>query len=168
MVENTAVRIDPIAPRTFMRLKSWLPLQAGALAPITLDGKRLPHQIGSVSGADTRVLCVRPDEWLLISTQSSATVYEQIVAQAAQQSLAVVDLSDGYGAFSIRGLKAREVLSKSCGLDLHPQSFPQGRCARTRFAQIPIILECIGAQDAFEITAARSYLQYLEDWLKVD
>jgi sarcosine oxidase subunit gamma len=66
----------------------------------------------------------------------------------------------------VRGSAARELLSKGCGLDLHPESFPAGHCARARFAQIPVVIECLEEPPRFEMTVARSYLQYLQSWLE--
>jgi sarcosine oxidase subunit gamma len=57
------------------------------------------------------------------------------------------------------------LLSKGCGLDLHPRSFPAGRCARTRFAQIPVVLDCPDEDSRFDMYAGRSYRQYLHEWL---
>jgi hypothetical protein len=55
--------------------------------------------------------------------------------------------------------------SKSCGLDLHPRTFPVGRCARTRFAQILVTIDCFDDTPRFELHLARSYAQYLDAWI---
>jgi hypothetical protein len=34
-----------------------------------------------------------------------------------------------------------------------------------RFAQIPVIIDCLDEPPRFELTVARSYLQYLRFWL---
>jgi sarcosine oxidase subunit gamma len=57
------------------------------------------------------------------------------------------------------------VLSKSCGLDFHPRRFALGHCARTRFAQIPVLIDCVDALPRFELYVQKSYSHYLEDWL---
>jgi heterotetrameric sarcosine oxidase gamma subunit len=56
------------------------------------------------------------------------------------------------------------VLAKGRGLDLHPCVFPEGACARTRFAQIPVALDHRGA-DQFELYVGWSYLAYLQGWV---
>jgi sarcosine oxidase subunit gamma len=60
---------------------------------------------------------------------------------------------------------ARELLSKGCGLDLHPRFFAPDQCARTRFAQIPVVIDCLNGPSRFELYVARSHLSYLHSWL---
>jgi len=81
------------------------------------------------------------------------------------QNLALVDLTDGLVVFEVSGSAARDVLSKSCGLNFHPRRFCTGHCARSRFAQIPVVIDCTQDSGVFELYAPRSYAQYLKDWL---
>jgi sarcosine oxidase subunit gamma len=84
---------------------------------------------------------------------------------AAAQSLALVDLTAGLVVFEVSGSAVREILAKSCGLNFHPRRFGPGHCARTRFAQIPVVIDCIQDPGIFELYAPRSYLHYLKDWV---
>jgi sarcosine oxidase subunit gamma len=67
-----------------------------------------------------------------------------------------VDYSDRLAVIEVRGTAARALLSKGCGLDLSDRAFPARYCARTRFAQLAVILECLD-DSRFELTVARSY-----------
>ena len=158
MPDSAALQLTLRRERVMLSVKSWLPEHANGGRRARLAGAELPSQVGAVSLARARALCLAPNEWLIVSPDAS-------VPGMAEQGLALVDVSDALAVLEIRGAAAREALSRGCGLDLHPEAFPAGRCARTRFAQIAIILECLGPQEAFELTAARSYLQYLRDWL---
>ena len=129
------IQITTLADRTVLRLKSWLPTPP--------------------AGLPARTLCIGPGDWLIVSSGSSAP-------EISGSGLALVDLSDGLVALAVSGPAAREVLSKGCGLDLH--RFAAGKCTRTRFAQIPVVLECLD-ETRFELHVARSYLHYLRAWL---
>jgi sarcosine oxidase subunit gamma len=61
---------------------------------------------------------------------------------------------------------ARDVLSMGCGLDLHAKSFPVGSASRTRFAQLPVVLECTSSGPQYEVYVGASYLPYLKAWIE--
>lgn len=152
-----------------LEIRSWRPEQANAneQQPITFLGHALPREVGAVVPGSIRILCLAPSEWLLVSDEQAASnIMEQAGADLAAQGAILVDTSDGLGVLSLRGAMARDVLSKGCGLDLRPRSFPAGRCARTRFAQMPMIIDHIDDSTGFRLYVARSYLRYLADWLE--
>lgn len=148
---------------TALRMKSWLPEHRRGTQPIQLGELALPRRPGATLTGAIRVLCLAPGEWLILADAPS----EQLRAQlqpSLQQGLTFTDWSDAFATFVVEGSLARTLLSKGCGLDMDPQSFPAGRCARTRFAQLPVILEC-RSESTFELAAARSYSNYLHEWL---
>jgi sarcosine oxidase subunit gamma len=162
-ISDSGLRIDPLHRRSVLRLKSWL--QAPE-QPATFDGQALPAQVGATTAGATRMLCSGPGEWLILSDEhDGASLVERLEADLWKQSLTLVDLSDALVGLAIRGSCARDVLSKGCGLDLHPDSFPPGRCASTRLAQLPVTLEHRADPPRFELTVARSYARYLREWL---
>jgi heterotetrameric sarcosine oxidase gamma subunit len=57
------------------------------------------------------------------------------------------------------------MLSKVCALDFERPAFAAGQCARTRFAQIQLIIDCIEDPGTFDLYVGRSCLRYLIDWL---
>jgi sarcosine oxidase subunit gamma len=163
---TAAVQINPIRGRTVLRLKSWLREHITGGKPVVLAGQELPSQVGRTLSGRARVLSIGPGEWLIVSDEHQAlNVREPIEHDLSEQGLALVDLTGGLVAIDVRGSVAREVLSKGGGLDFHPRSFPAGQCARTRFAQIPLIVECVDEPIRFELTVPRSYCDYLHAWL---
>jgi sarcosine oxidase subunit gamma len=149
-----------------MRLTSWLPEYRNGKKRGTIDGPELPSEVGATVSGGMHVLCMGPAEWLIVSTERAAcTLRERIEPGLARQGLVLVDLSDGLAGLAVQGVAARDLLSKGCGLDFHPRIFPAGQCARTRFAQIPIIIDCLDEPPRFELYVARSYLHYLHAWL---
>jgi sarcosine oxidase, subunit gamma len=166
MDEAAAVRIDTMSGRAALRLRSWTPEHTGSARAVTLDGSELPSQVGATSSRQMRVLCLGPADWLIVGEGlNAAHIYERVAAEVRRQELVLVDQSQGLAILRVQGRAARELLSKGCGLDLHVRSFPFGRCARTRFAQIPVVIDCVGESDLFELYFARSYLAHLRSWL---
>jgi sarcosine oxidase subunit gamma len=90
---------------------------------------------------------------------------EHTARDLRSQGHASVDVTDGIAVLEVQGRATRALLSKGCGLDFHPQSFPTARCARTRFAKITLVIECVDQSPRFYLYVARSYLHYLRAWL---
>jgi sarcosine oxidase subunit gamma len=164
--EGAAVQIGLVMGLTFMRLKSWLPESTTSDKPIVLPGGELSSKVGAILSGSMRVLCLGPGEWLIVSHEHhAASIRKDIELYLPRSGLSLVDLSDGLATLEVQGAPTRDLLAKGCGLDLHPLSFPPGRCARTRFAQVPVVMECRNEPSRFELTVARSYLRYLHAWL---
>ncbi len=158
------VRVSRSQWITALRMKSWLPEHRRGAEPIQLGELLLPRRVGATSTGTIRVLCLAPGEWLILAQESSAELQARLQPSLRSQGLTFTDWSDGFATFVVEGSMARTLLAKGCGLDLHPQSFPEGRCARTRFAQLPVILQCLSTS-RFEVAAARSYSSCLHEWL---
>ena len=94
-----------------------------------------------------------------------AQLFGRLHQQLEGQGIAAVDLSCCVKTVRLSGSAAGDLLSKGCGLDLDPNSFPAARSTRTRFAQLPLILDCVDPQPVIDLYVNRSYLPYLKDWL---
>ena len=162
---DTAVQIASPEPRTLFRLKTWLPEYVNGAA-LMLAGQDLPSRVGETRGAATHVLCTAPGEWLIVSRDLfPLALRQELESELPEAGFALVDVTAGLARLEVRGPAARDVLARSCGLDFHPRHFPAGRCARTRFAQIPVAIDCLDDPQRFELFFARSYLHYLRSWL---
>ncbi len=158
------IRINLLHERTLVLLKSWLPDQVRRGLNPELFGATLPS-IGETATGEFRILCLAPDEWLLVSNEvGTSTAGQQMHGQFAEHGLAAVDLSHSLVTLGIEGREARAALAKGCGLDLHRSAFPPGLCAQTRFAQLAAIVDCVGEQ-CFELYVGRSYSWYMQRWL---
>ncbi len=117
-------------------------------------------------GGQANLLHLGPGEWLVVSDALDGwKLHARLTHHLERHSIAPVDLSCALKALRVEGPYARELLSKGCGLDLYPSSFPAGRSTRTRFAQLSVILHCTDPAPRFELYASRSYLTYLQSWL---
>jgi sarcosine oxidase, subunit gamma len=149
------------------RAQSWVPEGPGIDSVPRLEGRAFPSQVGATSRGSVRVLCLAPGDWLIVSREHTASgLRQRLEPDLAGQGLALVDVTDAFATIEVHGPAARELLAKGCGLDVHRHSFVTGRCARTRFAQTPALIECIDDSPRFELSVARSYFDYLYSWLK--
>ena len=160
-----AFQVLSLDARTVLRLKSWEPLHVAGDA-VMLAGCELPSKVGATLAGPPRILCTAPAEWLIVSQEPPRAGIRKQIEGTLAVGLALVDLTDGLSVFEARGTAVRDVLAKVCGLDFHPRRFPFGRCARTRFAQIPVVIDCIQDPNHFELYVARSYAHYLKECLQ--
>jgi heterotetrameric sarcosine oxidase gamma subunit len=156
----------PGAARFVLSLKSWARIPVSDTHAL-VHALELPTEVGRSSQGLPRVLTVGPGDWLLTYPLSDASCLKSLLAtQLTSQGLVLVDLTPGIAVMEILGAQARHVLAKSCGLDFEPRLFRGGKCVRTRFAHIPVVIDCLQDGDVFELYAARSYGRYLRDWLR--
>ncbi|MFC4314227.1 sarcosine oxidase subunit gamma [Steroidobacter flavus] len=158
--------LDIHRPRAVLEINSWLPELKNGEQRLSLNGCELPSEVGATLPGSVRALCLAPGRWLLVSEeQSPANIAERFAAEVTAQGAVLIDTTDGIGVLNVRGAQARDVLSKGCGLDFHPTAFAAGHCARTRFAQMAVIVEHIDDATGFRLYVARSYLRFLTDWI---
>jgi heterotetrameric sarcosine oxidase gamma subunit len=162
---NAAFEVCGVSARTIAIVKCWASATESGFSSLVLP-RELPSHVGEVRSGAVRALCTAPGEWLVVSPGSSDRQTQESLGWAGVNGLTFVDVSAGLVALECRGLRARDVLSKGCGLDLDLAHFPPDRCARTRFAQIPVIVDCMPDPSQFQLYAARSYGRHLETWLR--
>src|SRR5580658_6153186 len=141
-----------LEPCGILRVQAWdskltgLPKPAGFAKAEQALGATWPDLVGATAYGHADILCTGPTDWLVITPVPDVT-----------------KLLHGLGE-AIEGPDARVLLTKGTSVDLDPTCFPPGRCARTRFADIPLIVRCI-RMSAFELIVASSYHDYLIAWL---
>jgi sarcosine oxidase, subunit gamma len=142
------------AGRAILHLRTW------TRAPVSLPG--LPWAV-----RDARLLALGPDEWLMMSDSIDGPgLHGAVAAPAREHGIAAADVSQGLAGLRLGGVAAPDVLSMGCGLDLHAKSFPVGSATRTRFAQLPVVIECTSSEPRYEIFVGASYLPYLQAWIE--
>jgi heterotetrameric sarcosine oxidase gamma subunit len=156
-----ALEILVAQPRAIVRWQ----IADRVVQPARVGDVELPAQPNSSSGDDPCVLWLAPREWLLVSATLPADELTGLAAAASQGHLhQVTDVSDSYQVLGLAGNGVRTLLARGCGIDLHPRAFPPGRCARTRFAQIAVLIHHF-APGRFHLYVDRSYARWLWDWL---
>ncbi len=121
-----------------------------------LAGGALPLDIGATRAtAVGQVFALSPSEWWLVAGNAPVT---------EAPALRTVDQSEGRTVMRLAGPRARDVLAKGCGLDLHPKAFAAGRCTQTPVAHIGCVLH--HPDDiTWDFYVPRSYARHFWEWL---
>jgi sarcosine oxidase subunit gamma len=118
-------------------------------------------------GGSMRLLALGPREWWGVSERVLGPgLRERLASHVACEAMVAVDLSSAVKVLRVEGAAAREILSKSCGLDLDSRTFPAGLCTRTRLANLPVVVDYIDPWPRFDLYVGRSHLTYLKSWLE--
>lgn len=155
--------VTRLPPRACVRLQASaraLPAAAGT----SICNVALPHQPNTWTGDDPVIWWVSPDAWLIQSLREGHGLAAQVRSDCMNLLCAVTDISDALATFALEGPDASAVLARGCGLDLHVASFGAQACARTRLAQLPVLIRR-PASSRFELVVDRAVAQYLQDWL---
>lgn len=131
-------------------------------------GFDLPTKANTVAGGEgVCALWLGPNEWLITTSGSEAAgLLVRLNGALAGHHASAVDVSDARTVIALRGARARDVLAKGCGLDLHPRQFRPGHCAQTALARAGVLIHQTDAEPAYDIYVDRSFAQYLWTWLE--
>jgi sarcosine oxidase subunit gamma len=134
----------------------------GVAAALDAFGVALPQQpCRAVAGNNRAALWLGPDEWLLIAPAAeSASLLRSLKCALADKPASLVDVSHRNIGLIVEGPRAMDLLNTGCPLDLDPEAFPVGMCARTLLGKVEIVLWRFGWQ-AFRLEAGRSFAPYL-------
>lgn len=142
-----------------LRVKPPVPAYLAGV-PLPLD----PNRVAAMR--EIRTLWLGPDEWLVTAPEGAAPdLLGRLCRALAGRQAAAIDLSASRGIVEIAGPRARWLLEKGCGLDLHPRAFGPGRCAQTLFARLPVVIEQTNAAPAYRLFVRRSAARWLCEWL---
>ncbi len=109
---------------------------------------------------------LQPTSWLVVASPEGVEGLAARLREAVGASGAVVDVSDARVGYAVAGPDAVRLLSKGCGLDLHPRVFPAGRSALTAFAQLHTLIVKRDEAPTFHLYVARSVQRHLEAWFQ--
>lgn len=152
---------DSQADRVFVRLRIAMPSAEGAARTLGLPLEPLTSRAG-----DPTALWIAPDQWLIVGSNTTA---DALIGQIEGALGAVVhnatEASDALACFAVCGRDARALLAMASGVDFDNRAFPTGRCVRTRFAKLAVVVHAVDA-DRFDLIFDRSAAHYLEQWLR--
>lgn len=152
------------SPRASVRLQLSSRAPPAAISA-AVGGVPLPREPNTWTGGDPTISWVAPDAWLLQSeSQDGDSLTTATRAACASLSCAVTDLSDALVTLILEGPEASAVLARGCGLDLRAGSFGINACARTRLAQLPVLIRK-SASTRYELVVDRTTAKYVHDWL---
>jgi sarcosine oxidase subunit gamma len=126
-------------------------------------GVQLPPLGRARVASDHLALCVRPEHWLILTPPAAAGAGAAAWQAACAGLGAALDQSSAFSALELSGGAAREVLVRSCRIDLDAQAFPLGAACATIMVQVPVILVAL-ASGVLLLTPA-STARHLREWL---
>ncbi|MEX2151343.1 MAG: sarcosine oxidase subunit gamma family protein [Steroidobacteraceae bacterium] len=135
-----------------------------SLGRLRIADRPVPQTMNTWLGEDPVYCRVGPDSWLLISVgHHGAELADAARSACAKRAGAVTDLSDAHAGIVVEGPRALDILVRGCALDF--AAFGDDACARTRFAQLPVMLRRT-SPDRFELLVDRAVAKHLFDWLQ--
>jgi sarcosine oxidase subunit gamma len=126
----------------------------------------LPQANRAIACTAGSVLWLGPDEFLIVTEPGGEALLMATLSTALRgRRGAVVDVSDSRTIIALSGSRARDLLAKGSGLDLHQRSFAPGQCAQSFLAKVKITLVQIDDLPSYHIIVERSVAEYLYLWL---
>ena len=164
-VFSDTLRLTVLPSRTviMLRLAGQAPKGIGTLK---IAGRPVPQAMNTWSGDDPVICRIAPDTWLLVSAlHESPELLDAVRTACGKRARAVTDLSDAHVTLALDGSRAAAVLARGCGIDFASSAFGPDACARTRLAQLAVVVRRATAE-RFECLVDRSAAQYLFDWMQ--
>jgi sarcosine oxidase subunit gamma len=133
-----------------------------ALGPHPVLPPTAPNTWTTIEGRE--LLWLGPDEWLVVDDPGrEAEIVRWLDEAFAGLHRSVVGVSSNRIALELEGGDRLDLLAAGCGLDLHPRSWRDGRCAQTLVGRIPVLLQERAA--ATRVFVRPSLAGALADWL---
>ncbi len=161
--DTLRLTVLPARSLIMLRLAGQAPKGIGTLK---IAGRPVPQGMNTWSGEDPAICRIAPDTWLLLSALHEAPeLLDAVRTGCGKRACAITDLSDAYVTLALDGARAADVLARGCGMDFAPTAFGPDACARTRLAQLPVVVRR-ATSERFECIVDRSAAQYLFDWMQ--
>jgi sarcosine oxidase subunit gamma len=108
-------------------------------------------------------MSVRPERWLVLQPATVAGVRAAQWHTACAGAGSAVDLSSALAVLHLAGPMARELLARSCRVDLHELALVRGRAVATVMAQVAVVIAAVpsGMLVLTPSTTARHFREWM-------
>jgi heterotetrameric sarcosine oxidase gamma subunit len=123
------------------------------------------HPGDGVRDGSLTILCLAPDEWLVVSQPGTHDLVARLREALAGRHAAAVDVSCATATITVGGSRAALLLRKICSIDLARQE-SRGRCCwQTRIGPFAVLIHRRAADQGFDLHVMRSYARSFWLWL---
>jgi methylglutamate dehydrogenase subunit D len=125
--------------------------------------EELPQRLPAVA-----LLRNGPGQWLALTDDGALAgeALQQALMEVLGSLASVCDQTASRARFAVSGARARELLGKGAGLDLHPSRFAAGDVAVTGIAHIGAQLWQVDETPTYQLLVARSFAGSFSLWLR--
>jgi sarcosine oxidase, subunit gamma len=127
----------------------------------TLGFPTAPNTV--MTTGDRDVLWLGPDEWLVVGPGGAGAIAAELERSLDGLHHSVVDVSANRTVIELAGPSRHDLLSSACPIDLHPQSWGDGRCAQSVFGAAQVLLQ--EREGATRLFVRPSFANYVVDLL---
>lgn len=129
-------------------------------------GILLPAEPCGAEMADNKAaLWLSPGRWLVrVKLDDVARLAADLSRKISGDWGLVVDVSHQYLVFSLTGWGAPAFLAKGCSLDLHPDKFSVGQCARTLLGDLPLLIHKTEDTPSYDLIVDQSLARFAWWW----
>lgn len=113
---------------------------------------------------DFTALPLSPGQWML-TDHSGDQDFCQRMADKVKGVGYVSDQGDARVCFRVSGDQARDLMSRGCRLDLHPNVTGAGFCAMTTMAQVGVLLHQVDDAPTYDLFVYSGFASAFHDWL---
>lgn len=136
-------------------------------AASTALGFDLSAEPNRLTGNAAHAFWMAPQQWLIVSDDRA----DHDLALRLERAVGPVDgfvseITDGFAQFEVSGADARSLMATGCALDFNSPAMAVGRCARTLFAGLHVLLYPWGTRDRYRIHVERQFALHLWEWLE--
>lgn len=149
-------------PKSIIRIRAFLQLRDLPDLPMAL-----PPITGACEGNDPVTMCLRPQEWMVVSETETPADLDLHPANELP-GMFLFDQTDALDRIRLEGPAAPWLLAKHTSLEIGPGGSRTGHCARTRFAHISVLMhQYVGSNghDVFDLYFDRSLTAYMSHLL---
>ena len=119
----------------------------------------------ATQSAAITALPLSPGQWMLVSKNAKGMVFADLEKSVAKNGYASQQ-SESRVCIRVSGPMARELMSRGCRLDLHPQNTGKDFCAQTQMAQIGVIIHQVSDAPEYDLYVYSGFAHSFWHWLE--
>ncbi len=104
-------------------------------------------------------------QWLLVSNADDPEKFAPAIEKKISGIGYISEQSDARICIRVSGLKARDLMSRGCRLDLHESVISKGFCAQTQMAQVGVLIHQVDDAPIYDLYVYAGFAKPFWQWL---